>query len=158
MKKIEFGFDISDNPIGSFQGIGINNIPEGPITAELLGIITIKGEDYLIGRTTDAFKNDPKYINKIIARKVLAEKFPDGSGILYLNKEEDASTKTIEEVLQTKNIKEDSLRKIVNKDYDSVIAGKDIAATAIRSDVFNRKKMLQENNKDKKEVESVANY
>ena len=144
MKKIDYGYNLSNNPVGSFEGIGINPLSEGPITAEFLGIIDYDGEDYLIGRTTLAFKDDPNYLGKITARRATAEIYPDGTGTVFIDMDENDKTRKIEEVLNEKDIKEGTLNKIVNHRYDSVIDGNEITATAIKTEVFDKKKMVND--------------
>ncbi len=145
MKKVEYGFSNSNDPIGSWEGMGIKNKPEGPVDGEFLGIIRLADEDYLIGRTTMAFGNDPKYIGKITARRATARKYKDGSGIIFLDMDESDRTKAIEEVLEEKNATEEKIKSLVNRDYDSLISNSDeIITTSIKHEVFERIKMLEE--------------
>ena len=150
MKLIDYGHDTSNNPVGSFDGIGINEIPEGAITGEFLGIVRLNDKDFLIGRTTMAFKEDPKYIGKITARQAIVEKYPDGSGTIFIDIEENSETRAMEEVLSDKEkregfiLTEEKLRPIANKKYDSVVSGNELTATAIRHDIFQKKLMLEE--------------
>ena len=144
MKKINYGYDISDNPIGSFQGIGIKDKPEGAVSAEFIGIISVSDDDYLVGRTTEAFGRNSEDIGKIVARRVMSQRFDDGSGILFIDMEESQITKAIEKVMEEKKVTEESLRNVTNKKYDNLIQGEEITATSIRPDVFDRKKMMEE--------------
>lgn len=144
MKKINYGYDISDNPTGAFQGIGIKDKPEGAVTGEFIGIVSVNDDDYLIGRTTEAFGRNPEYIDKIAVRRVMSQNFDDGSGILFIDMEESQITKAIEKVMEEKKVTEESLRNVTNKKYDSLIQEDEITATSIRPDVFDRKKMMEE--------------
>ena len=140
MKKVNYGFDISDNPVGAFEGIGINNISKGPVEAEFLGIIRHEDEDYLIGRTTLAFKNDPNYLGKITARRATVAIYPDGAGQIFLDINEDDNTRHIEKVLNQFGVKD--IENKINHRYDSVIDEPEIYATAIKTEVFEKKKMV----------------
>ena len=142
MTKVNYGFDISNNPVGAFQGIGINSIPEGPVEADFIGIIRHEGEDYLIGRTTLAFKDDPNYLGKITARRATANIYPDGTGQIFLDIEENDKTKNIEEILQQHGI--NGLDNKINHRYDSVVSGEEIYATAIKTEIFDKKKMIND--------------
>ncbi len=152
MKKVNYGFDISDNPVGAFEGIGIQSKPEGPVEADFLGIINYEGEDYLIGRTTLAFKDDPNYLGKITARRATASIYPDGTGTIFLDMNENNKTRKIEEVLESRNIQEGTLAKKVNHRYDSVISGNEIYATSIKTEIFDKKKMINDSLDGKKDT------
>jgi len=152
MKKVDYGFDMADEPIGMFEGIGISSEPVGAIAGEFLGVVSLKGEDYLIGRTTIAFKDDPEYLGKITARRATAKKYEDGSGIIFLDMEESKETKAIEEIFSARNVTEESLRSLANPEYDSLIDRDEIMATAIRHDVFEKKKMTSELDKKISEI------
>lgn len=151
MKKVEFGFSTSENPTGSWEGIGINSMPEGAVSGDFLGIVDINGEDYLVSRTTLAFGNDPKYMGKLTVRRVTKEKYFDASGVLFLDMEENETTRATAEVLEEEKITEESIKPLINKEYDSLINRSDeIIATSINHEAFERKRMFNE--EDKKEI------
>ena len=145
MKTVDYGFNLSEKPVGSFEGIGINEKTEGPVTAEFLGIIRHNdGEDYLIGRTIMAFKDDPNYIGKITARRATAEIYPDGTGTIFLDINENDTTRKLEKEYNSKNTTSESLSSVINHRYDSVTAGEEIYATSIRTEEFEKKKMVND--------------
>ena len=142
MTKVNYGFDISNNPVGSFQGIGINSIPEGPVEAELIGIIRHEGEDYLIGRTTLAFKDDPNYLGKITVRRATVSIYPDGAGQIFLDIAESDKTRFMEETIQQQGIA--GIENKINHRYDSVVEGEEIYAKSINTEIFEKKKMVND--------------
>lgn len=143
-KKDQNGKIIQEGPIGAFEGIGINDKTEGPVTAEFLGIIRYEGEDYLIGRTTMAFKNDPNYIGKITARRATADIYPNGSGTIFLDINENDTTRKLEKDFNSKNTTTESLSSMINHRYDSVVQGEEIYATSIKTTEFETKKMVND--------------
>ena len=144
MTKVDYGFNLSEEPVGAFEGLGINEKTEGPVTADFLGIIKYSGEDYLIGRTTMAFKDDPRYLGKITARRATAEIYPDGTGTIFLDINENDTTRKLEEEFNSKNTTTESLSSMINHRYDSVTMGDEITATSIRTVVFEKKKMVND--------------
>ena len=158
MKKVEYGFSNSSDPIGSWEGIGIKNKPEGAVSGEFLGIIKLSGEDYLIGRTTLAFGNNPEYIGKITARRAAARKYKDGSGIIFLDMDESDKTKAIEEVLEEKHATEGSLKSLANNEFDSLVGGEEVIATSVPHDVFERIKMVEAVNSKEEEIKENKTY
>lgn len=82
------------------DGIGMYNEPKGPVTAEFLGLVKYEGQDYLIGRTTQAFKNDPDCEGKITVRHAMFNKTEqDIDKDIFIDMEEDEYTKKLEEKL-----------------------------------------------------------
>lgn len=138
------------NEVGSSQVMGINETPVGPVTGEFLGLIRDNGQDYLIARTTLAFKEDPNYTGKIIVRHATVEKYPDGSGNIYLDVEEDEKTRNLEnglaqqEKTDNKKITAESLDSKRDKRFDSVISGEEIVAVSISHELFEKKEMVVE--------------
>ena len=143
MKIVNYRYDLSDKP----EGIGISEeIQYGPISAELLGIIKFNGnnEDYLICRTKEAVNNDSNYINRLTARRVMGY---DSS--LFIDSSEDETTRLIEDQFKDKEHPEVTIKPLINKGYDSFIESDSITVTAIRSDIFDKKKMI---------IESLSGY
>ncbi len=160
MKKIDFGFDTSKTPHGSFEGIGLgmqeNGKNVGPVGGDFIDVITIDGDDYLVTKVNMAFFNDPKYIGRIDVRRALVDMYPDGSGIVYLDQADSYKRQGLEAFLNQEQNKQriDSgipLREIVNNcavkpiyrsvlntGYETVSA----SATAISHEVFEEKKEL----------------
>lgn len=147
MKKVDYGYNMSDEPLAMFEGIGISNVPEGAVEGEYLGVIEREGEDYLISRTTMAFKDDPNYIGKITARRALAEVHSDGSGVIFIDVDENEKTRDIEMALNSRDVQKGDFERIVSRGFDSLIANDEIYAIAIKHEVFERKKMLTESSK-----------
>ena len=138
------------NEVESSQVMGMNQIPVGPVSGEFLGLIRDNGQDYLIARTTLAFKDDPNYVGKITARHAVVEKYSDGSGNIYMDIEEDDKTRNIEEALtqmeksENRKITEELLRPKTDKRFDSVINREELVAVAINHDLFQKKEMVVE--------------
>ena len=82
------------------DGIGMYNEPKGPVTAEFLGLVKYEGQDYLIGRTTQAFNHDSDYEGKITVRHAMFNKTDrDIDKDIFIDIEEDEYTKKLEEKL-----------------------------------------------------------
>lgn len=103
MKKIEFGYETSNHPTGGWEGIGIS--PKEPITqAELIDIVFLEGENYLISRITNAF--DKAQIGNVDVRRVIADLYHDGSGNLFADFEKDYNCHALEKIMTKENVKE----------------------------------------------------
>lgn len=148
MSKIKYRYDISDAPVPTGQGNGIAEEIGCPIEADFLGIIKHNGEDYLVSRTIKTL-GDNDSIGKVTVRRATAEIYPDGTGSIFLDINENEITKTMEEGLSTTFVNENSLTNIINHRYDGVINDmlqkeNELLATSIRTDVFNEKKKVND--------------
>ncbi len=152
------------NEVESSQVMGMNQSPVGPVTGEFLGLIRDNGQDYLIARTTLAFKDDPNYVGKITARHAVVEKFPDGSGNIYMDVEEDNKTRNIEEALmqvektENRKITEEVLRTKADKRFDSVIDKEELVAVSISHELFTKKEMVVETLEKSSSVDYTRGY
>lgn len=147
MKKIEFGFDNNLNPTGSWQGIGIN--PKVMLLdAEYIGSVSIEGNNYIITKTVNQTRNYQE--NMFLVRNALVDLFPSGSGILYLNQNENEITNGLENLLNNPNVKdkiitvEDVLRVCSAANYSMpsfriIESSPKIIATSILPEVFEEK-------------------
>ena len=103
MKKVSFGFSNSMNPTGSFEGIGFGMVEGskaiGPTQGELIDVINIGDENYLVTKVTMAFGNDPRFLDKVVARRALADVYADGSAILYVDQTPNNQSVMIEQIL-----------------------------------------------------------
>ena len=148
MKTVNYFYDLSDIPREKGIEKGMTGKEEGPISAEFLGIIKYNGdgEDYLITRTTKAYNDDPNYIGKITARRVLAYESFDNITIL-IDVTEDENTNTVENQFKDKEHPEVTFKNLINKNYDNIIEDKDtLTVTAINKKAFETKRMLVGNN------------
>ena len=143
MKTVYYYHDFSERPeqIGKEEGMKENN--EGPKSAELLGIIRYNGDgqDYLITRTTQAFNDDPNYIGKLTARRVISYDSFDNVVIL-IDGTEDENTRKIENQFEAYEYPERTIKSIINHAYDSTIEKDILKVTAINKDCFEKKIML----------------
>lgn len=148
MKIINYYHDTSYSPQGTCKEKGINlEKNKGPIKGEFLGLINdVEGNNFIIGRTIQAYDNDINYIGKIVVRRVLIE--DDGlEKILYLNGEEDRYTHALEKQfseLEKRGTKltEKNFKIYANKKYNDIIEKDNITAIAISSLVFTWKETL----------------
>jgi len=149
MKEVGFGFSNDIRPSGSFEGIGLGTT-SGPVKGEHLGFIELDGTNYIIARTTMSFRDEG--IGKIVVREALADLYPDGSAILFLNQyvsdrclrleEHFNSPKTIELLAKGIPVKELSPGFRSSLAYECASRGEHFSATAIKKEVFEQKKEL----------------
>ena len=105
MTKIKFGFANEMNPNGSWQGIGIK---DGLmlLEADYYGAISYLDEDYVVAKVVeDEYNRFPELLNNFIVRPAVRRTYNDGSGILLLNQEENATSKALELLLNNEKIK-----------------------------------------------------
>ena len=143
MKTVNYYYDFSDLPKEKGIEKGITGIEEGPISAEFLGIIRYNGDgqDYLITRTTQAFNDDPNYIGKLTARRVISyDSFDDV--VMLIDGPEDENTRKIENQFEAYDYPERAIKSIINHAYDSTIEEDTLKVTAINKDCFEKKMML----------------
>ena len=156
MKIVKYGYENSQNPTGSFEGIGFNMRENGkcvgPVTGEYLGVVRISSDDYLIARTKEAFANDENYVGNTCVRRALADLYPDGSGILFIDQETDHMCRQLERLFDHEKTRElmDSgidAKRICGGDippfaFECVTRGDKVFATAIEHDAFEEKRAL----------------
>lgn len=159
MKTVNYYYDFSDLPKEKGIEKGITGIEEGPISAEFLGIIRYNGDgqDYLITRTTKAYNDDPKYVGKLTARRVVGyESFDDKP--IFIDATEDDNTKIIEDQFESKEHPEVALKNLINKNYDSIIDDDVLTVTAINKKAFDMKKMIVGNSPISSDQEISRGY
>lgn len=102
MKKVNFGYNNSiDN--GVFEGIGLGSVVSGrtvgPVSGNLLGVVSLGNDDFLVSEVTQAFGNDENYIGRIIVRDACVDLFPDASALLFIDQQESVISRKLEELL-----------------------------------------------------------
>jgi hypothetical protein len=148
MNIINYRYDISDKPVATGQANGLTGKMEGPVEGDFLGIIRHNGEDYLVARTTKALGDD-SCIGKITVRRATVEIYPDNTGSIFLDINENEITKEMEEGLSASFVDEKSLYEKINHRYDVVINDmlrreNELNATAIKTSAFEKKKMVND--------------
>lgn len=151
MKKIEFGFANDIEPKGSWEGIGIK--PGFMLTeADFYGFIEYNGNNYMIAKVTkDDYNRYPHLVDQFIARESIADLYPDGSGIIFLDQEESMITKQLESYLNAPIIKEkitgfDDIIKLcsgvnrANLAFSFLTVDNSFITTSITHETFERKK------------------
>lgn len=116
MKKIEFGFDDTYNPTGSWKGLGIVN---GSFLTEAtyIGSLRYKNNNFIIAKIEEDKSNRyANWVNKFIVRDAIVDIFADGSTILYLDQEQS------ELAIQMENKINDPYLTDRITDLDSVLA------------------------------------
>ena len=106
MKKIFYNYMDENMPTPLSTGIGMYTQAFGPITGEFIGIVRLDEEDYLIARTISAFKDDPKYLDKIIVRNVFPDKY---NNKLLIDRENNYKCKRMEEIFNNGSISADPI-------------------------------------------------
>ena len=95
MKAIEFGYDNSIEPTGSYEGIGIR--PGLMLCdAQYIGTIMYEGNHYMIAKAIkDTNGNYPELLGKFVVREALYDVYPDGSGVYMIEQEENETANNI---------------------------------------------------------------
>ena len=152
MKKIDFGYSNDINPTGSYEGIGIK--PGLLLSdADYYGSFNYNTDNYIVAKVTeDKYNNYPQLLGTFIVRQALVDMFADGSGILFLDQQENQATRMFEDMLNRpnniNNIKNiDDVKKIL-KVYNSTPVFRNVEnndtnykviATSIRHEEFESK-------------------
>lgn len=153
MQKIDFGYENSMNPKGIFEGIGISSGSKGAVSGEFLGVFQRDGMNYLVARTTMAFKGEG--IGQIVVRRALADLYHDGYGNLFIDQLCSEDCKKFETLLNS-NYAQNQLNKgtelrdicggcLPSKSFECVTKKSEyvsIIAVAIRHEVFEEKRSL----------------
>ena len=104
MSRINFGYSNDNNAMGSFEEIGISPT-EHIISAEFIDVIKLNERFYLISRVERAFKNEEHKVGTIDVREVVADLYPDGSGVIFANQEKTYDCLKLENALaNSKNL------------------------------------------------------
>ena len=150
MKEVNFGFSNSDYPTGAFDGIGATGYPAGPVKGEFIGIVRSNDENYLVSKTTMAFKDEG--IGRFDVRRALADIYNDGGGILYTEQMPSHEAMRIAAILNNSNTNENLERGVTiqeflgmgnpNFAFQCVTQGNTVLATSIKPGVFDHKKEL----------------
>lgn len=148
MKKIEFGYANDNKPSGLWQGLGIK---EGLLLAdaEYYGAVNYENDSFIVAKVIDdKYGRYPQLLGNFIVRPAIADMYPDGSGILYLDQEQSAISQQIEKYLNIAkshiNSYEDILKSCDfvqkgNRFFDLITSSDRIVATSIRHEVFEEK-------------------
>lgn len=150
MKKIEFGFENSTNPKGTWEGIGIKpNLLL--INAEYYGAIKYEKNSFIVAKVIeDQYGRYPHLLNNFIVRPAIADLYVDGSGIIYLDQEQSLESEQIEKHLNSEQVKDkikDSkdIFTYCNDVYPADMSftfltlGDTVITTSIQHDVFEEK-------------------
>lgn len=154
MKSVHFGSENSSNPTGMHENIGVGEGNNIIVKGDFIGVINIGDNNYLVARTTMAFNDDQ--VGKITVRRAIADIYPDGSGILYLDQLHSNDCKKLEELLNSnraqtllnegKCVTDICDAHMPDRCFDMLTSEQylgqyaDIVATAIRHEVFEKKK------------------
>lgn len=114
MKTIEFGYSNDTNPKGSWEGIGIK---EGLMLteADYYGVVKYEDNSYLIAKVKkDEYGRYQHLFNNFIVRPAIADLYPDGSGVIFLDQSESYQSKQLEEYLNSIKDKINSIDDIFN--------------------------------------------
>lgn len=106
MQKIEFGFANEQNPKGTWEGIGIK---QGLLLteADFYGTVKVESNSYVIAKVTkDEYNHYPELLDKFLVRPALADLYPDGSGIIFLDQEQSLEAYQLEEYLNSPQVKD----------------------------------------------------
>lgn len=152
MSRIDFGYSNDNNAKGSFEGIGISPT-DHIISAEFIDVIRLNERFYLISRVERAFKNEEHKLGTIDVREVVADLYPDGSGVIFANQEKTYDCLKLENALaNAKNLldKGMSVREICDghipdKCYKYLFETDSkfpILVTGIKPNVFEEKREL----------------
>lgn len=149
MKEVHFGYENSLNPIGSFEGIGTGKGLHGPVVGEYIDVISLSGEEYLISKVEvkkDIQGSDYQYD----VRRALADIYPDGSGILFLDQEQSEMCLRVSAMLNSAQGKECldkglTVREICEAhmapfSFECVTRANTVLATSILHEIFDVKK------------------
>ena len=150
MKKIEFGFANEQNPRGSWEGIGIK---PGLLLneADYYGVVNVNRDSYIVAKVTKDDNNRyPQLLDKFIVRQAIADIYPDGSGIIFLDQEQSNTASLLEEHLNNPEIKDriSSIEDVLKlssglalgaRVFNLLTDGEKIITTSIKHEVFTKK-------------------
>lgn len=150
MQKIEFGFANEANPKGTWEGIGIK---QGLLLldADFYGTVKVESNSYIIAKVTkDEYDRYPELLDKFLVRPALADLYPDGSGIIFLDQEQSLEAYQLEEYLNSPQVKDKifSIEDIIDlsngvapadKSFSMLTNQDRVVTTSILHEVFERK-------------------
>lgn len=152
MKEVHFGYDNSNRPSGSHEGLGLTGRASGPVTGELLGFICGRDGNYMAVKVNLAFGNKESDLGRVEVREALADIYPDASGILFVNQDKSRECQQLEDLLNSPkaqsliergiSIQEICSGSMVPFSFECVSRGETVSATAIKPEVFEQKKQL----------------
>lgn len=152
MKKVHFGYENSNRPVGSFEGLGVSDEAKGPIQGNFIGILNYMDKDFLITKVSLAYKTVENQVGKIDVRDAIADIYPDGSGVLYIDRQKSDECLQLENLFNDEKTKE-LLQKgvsinniftggILSFAFECVTKSDVILATSIKHEIFEKKKQL----------------
>lgn len=105
MKQIEFGYDMSMNPTGSHEGIGI--APGLMLTsADYYGVVSYDGNEHVVVKVTeDKYDKYPQLLDKFVVIDSAYDLYADGSGVLFLDQDQSVTSRQIEERINSDELK-----------------------------------------------------
>lgn len=150
MKKIEFGYANEKEPKGSWEGIGIK---QGMLLteADLYGFVKVGNNSYVVAKVTkDEYNRYQELLDKFLVRPALADLYPDGSGIIFLDQEQSLEAYQLEEYLNSPQVKDriSSIEDVISlsngvvpadKAFKLLTAQERVVTTSINHDAFERK-------------------
>lgn len=155
MKRVNYEFYDSEAIIPLSRGIGMQPDVYGPIAGDLIGIISLEDEDYLIARTTTAFKDDPKYLDKIMVRRAFADVRNNN---VCIDREPSDTCIKMEQLFNSGSISANPINENPNEQYDKVTEAENVSVIAVNHDYFEKQKMLIETGKIYPEQRPIKNY
>ena len=156
MQKIEFGFANEQNPKGTWEGIGIK---QGLLLteADFYGTVKVESNSYVVAKVSkDEYNRYPELLDKFLVRPALADLYPDGSGIIFLDQEQSLEAYQLEEYLNSPQVKDriTSIDDVINLSSGVVPTDKSFAiltdqdrvvTTSITHKAFERKNTALKN-------------
>lgn len=156
MQKIEFGFANEQNPKGTWEGIGIK---QGLLLteADFYGTVKVESNSYVVAKVSnDEYNRYPELLDKFLVRPALADLYPDGSGIIFLDQEQSLEAYQLEEYLNSPQVKDriTSIDDVINLSSGVVPTDKSFAiltdhdrvvTTSITHEAFERKNTALKN-------------
>lgn len=150
MKKIKFGYTNDSYPTGSHESMWIN--PDLPLCdADYYGAVKYENDSYIVAKVTDdKYGRYPHLLGNFIVRPAIADMYVDGSGNIFLDKEESEISKQMEQHLNNPEIRDriSDINDVKNYCRGTYMADKsfqflalnDVVYTcSIRHEIFERK-------------------
>ncbi len=154
MRKIDFGYDMSMNPTGSHEGIGL--APGLMLTsADYYGVVSYDGNEHVVVKVSeDKFNHYPHLLGKFVVIDSAYDLYADGSGTLFLDQDQSVTSRQIEERINSDEVKGKitNIGDVINYCGGGLVPapikykllevyeGMPVVSTAIRHSVFEAKR------------------
>ena len=149
MKMIDFGREEKENPKGAFDEIGTK---DGILNGFFIDFAGVGGSIYVVSKVINVFQDSRLKVGEYYVKEAIVDLYANGSGVLFINSGNNEMCLLLEERLNKPEVKSmiengRGLSLILGsymapKAFDAVTEGRDIMATEISEEVFNRKKEL----------------